>query len=351
MRRDGGENVGITMKEIADLCGVSRGTVDRVLNNRGHVHPHTEERIRSVAESMGYRSTAPVRTLPKRGAPSYKIGVLVNSTDHPYFAEILTGIMSSLESLLQYNISGVMKLSSGFDVDQQLLLLNELLQQGVNALVISPANSPRIAAKLEEFSKRGIPVIFVSSLLEGYEPFASVSCNHYLGGRLAGGLAKLLARKGGKLGITIGSKDMPGHVLRLKGFMDVLQEANNGYTILEPIQSFDDDVIAYKSLSGMLARHPDIDLLFLGIGGFSGYYQAVNDAGLSNRIKIIAFDTLDINLAQLRTGNVSALIDQHPIRQGETAVTVAADYLLRKVVPATRKVYIPQEILIAESLS
>ena len=33
----------MTIKEIARLCGVSRGTVDRVLNKRGKVKPETEE--------------------------------------------------------------------------------------------------------------------------------------------------------------------------------------------------------------------------------------------------------------------------------------------------------------------
>jgi len=42
----------ITMKEIASICDVSRGTVDRVLNNRGKVRPETAERILAVARSM-----------------------------------------------------------------------------------------------------------------------------------------------------------------------------------------------------------------------------------------------------------------------------------------------------------
>ena len=35
-RRSGGDIL-VTIKEIAELCGVSRGTVDRVLNHRGNV--------------------------------------------------------------------------------------------------------------------------------------------------------------------------------------------------------------------------------------------------------------------------------------------------------------------------
>ena len=41
-----------TIKEIAALAGVSRGTVDRVLNNRGSVNPITAEKIREIAKAL-----------------------------------------------------------------------------------------------------------------------------------------------------------------------------------------------------------------------------------------------------------------------------------------------------------
>ena len=44
-----------TIKEIADLAGVSRGTVDRVLNNRGAVSPKTAEKIMDIVRAMDYR--------------------------------------------------------------------------------------------------------------------------------------------------------------------------------------------------------------------------------------------------------------------------------------------------------
>lgn len=342
--------MGITMKEIAYMCGVSRGTVDRVLNNRGHVHPKTEERIRAVAKTMGYRSGAPTE-IKGKAASLTKIGVVVNALDHPYFAEILSGIISSLEALGDYNITGIIKLSGGFDVDQQLHFLDELLQQGVNALAITPANNPRIARKLEHFSKLGIPVVTVSSLLEDYEPFALVSSNHYMSGRIAADFAKLLLPPSAKIAVVTGSKSMPGLMLRLKGFVDVIHETRPDCTILDPIQSFDDDVIAYKSLSGLLSRHADIDLLFLAAGGYNGCFQALHDAVLPRRIRIISFDTNEINLTKLKAGVVSALFSQHPTQQGELAIRILSDYLLRRTVPEKRNFYIPVEILIAESVN
>ncbi|MEI3526043.1 MAG: LacI family DNA-binding transcriptional regulator [Eubacteriales bacterium] len=54
-----------TIKEIADLAGVSRGTVDRVLNNRGAVNPKTAEKVMKIAQAMNYQ------TKPGRSCAGY----------------------------------------------------------------------------------------------------------------------------------------------------------------------------------------------------------------------------------------------------------------------------------------
>jgi len=55
-----------TIKEIAALAGVSRGTVDRVLNDRGAVNPETAEKIRKIAKELDYNPTAPVSFWQRR---------------------------------------------------------------------------------------------------------------------------------------------------------------------------------------------------------------------------------------------------------------------------------------------
>ena len=340
--------MGITMKEIAYLCGVSRGTVDRVLNNRGKVKPETEAHIRAVAKSMGYRCVPTVSSSPTHQR-TMKIGVLINAIEHAYFTEILSGMMASLEMLVGYNISGIIKLSSSFDVDQQLRYLEEFMQQGVNAIAITAANSPRITQKLKEFSNLGIPVVLVSALLDGFEPLAFVGCNHYLGGRIAASFAKQVIPDGSKVAIVTSTRGMLSCHLRVSGFKDVLLAGCPNCTIMEPIESFDDDVIAYKALSGLLSRHQDIDLLFLAAGGYNGCFQAVNDSDMFGKMKIIAFDTPEVSVHYLRTGYVSALFHQKPVKQGSLAIKCLADYLLTHTLPENRTIYLPIEILVSES--
>ena len=341
--------MGVTMKEIAYMCGVSRGTVDRVLNNRGRVRPETEEHIRAVAKSMGYRSVQS-KTMEAYTGRAMKIGLLVNSMDQPYFSQILASMISSIEELAAYKITSVIKLSGGFDVDQQLRQLDELLAQEVDALAMTSANSPRIAAKLREFSVKGIPVVLVSALLDDYEPFAFVGCNHVQSGRIAAGFARQIVPPGSKIAVVSSSTKMTGLKLRCDGFIGALRRDGREDDVLEPIYSLDDDMIAFKVTAGLISRHPDIDLMFLAAGGYKGVYEALTDAGLCGKMKIIAFDRLDINQQYLRNGVVSALFDQHPSEQGQTAIRILADYLLRRKTPEKKKCYLPVEIVLAESL-
>lgn len=68
----------VTMKQIAEACQVSRGTVDRVLNNRGKVKPEIDSLVREMAKQMGYRPNTAGKALAAR-KKNYVIGVLLVS--------------------------------------------------------------------------------------------------------------------------------------------------------------------------------------------------------------------------------------------------------------------------------
>ena len=53
----------VTLQKIAEVAGVSRGTVDRALNNRGRIRPEVADRIRKIADEMGYQPNLAGRAL------------------------------------------------------------------------------------------------------------------------------------------------------------------------------------------------------------------------------------------------------------------------------------------------
>ena len=78
----------ITIAKIAELCGVSRGTVDRALNNKGNVRPEVCERIKRVAEEQGYRPNRAGRALVRTRDP-IRIGVIVHSAPTAFMQTLL----------------------------------------------------------------------------------------------------------------------------------------------------------------------------------------------------------------------------------------------------------------------
>ena len=76
-----------TIKKIAELAGVSIGTVDRVINNRGRVSPAVEARVRSIIQEIGYTPNLMAKSLSlKRRSP--KIGVIFHLERSGFLDEV-----------------------------------------------------------------------------------------------------------------------------------------------------------------------------------------------------------------------------------------------------------------------
>ena len=93
--RDGGIGL-VTQKKIAELAGVSRATVDRVLNNRGEVNEETKQKILEIANLMDYRPNRAGKTLVIR-QKHLKIGCIMIDADNPFYAELHQGLKRKAE--------------------------------------------------------------------------------------------------------------------------------------------------------------------------------------------------------------------------------------------------------------
>lgn len=91
----------VSLKDIAQKCGVSAATVSKALNNQKDIGEETKARIKKVAKEMGYLPNSAARALKTKR--SYNIGVLFqddarSGLTHEYFSGVLDGIMVEAES-------------------------------------------------------------------------------------------------------------------------------------------------------------------------------------------------------------------------------------------------------------
>ncbi len=337
-----------TMKEIAELSGVSRGTVDRVLNHRGVVSAETERKVLEIAGLLNYQPNKAGIALAAQ-KKKLKIGVLLSGADNPFFDEVTDGLMGKLTELSIYGCSVVHK-RLPFDPDAQLAAIDELLTEKIHGLILSPCNDPAIRDKLGLLSEKGIPCVTVNTDLPDSGRIAYVGSDDYKCGQTAAGLLNLITGGRAKTGIVTGSHNVLSHEKRIAGFSDYLQKRCPGIRIAEILENEDDDYRSYDLISSLLARHTDLSALYFTAAGVYGGCRAVLNARPTCTLKIVTFDAVPTTQEMIKRGVISATICQQPREQGARSLALLVDYLLTGKRPAQILNHMKPDIRIRENL-
>ena len=336
----------VTIKEIADLAGVSRGTVDRVINRRGNVNPETEKKILNILERMNYKPNRAGLALAAT-RKNYTIGVVLFSQSNLFFDDIVAGIHAELEELKSYGVSVLIK-RTGFSAAEQARAIRELEQENIAGLILTPFEDPIINTLIEELDQKSIPVVTVNTDIENSRRLAYVGSNYYEGGRTAAGLMNLITQGEIHLGIVIGSSLVLCHKERIHGFMDTIDQSYHRIQLIETVENNDDEIESYKVTTDLLKRRPDINALFFAGAGVYGGCKAVIES--KREIKVISFDTLPTTVEMLNENIISATISQQPFGQGHDALEILFEYLLSKEKPRNKCNYVPSTIIIKENV-
>lgn len=124
----------ISTAQLAKICGVSQGTVDRALNNRKGINPQTRERILSVAREYGYRPNIHARCMA--GGRSMLIGVVVFDLNNQYFSDFLTELSNYCASV---HYSTVVMFTDK-DPARELECIQSLYHMSVDGIILCPVN-------------------------------------------------------------------------------------------------------------------------------------------------------------------------------------------------------------------
>ncbi|MFL6012893.1 MAG: LacI family DNA-binding transcriptional regulator, partial [Gaiellaceae bacterium] len=163
----------MTIREIADLAGVSIATVSRVLNGRDDVADETRELVRRVVQEHGYTVSRSARSLS--AGRTGLIGVLVPLVYPVYFSAILSG---AAEALYEHDMR-VLLSPTGHEHDREVSLLDRLVHGETDgALVVLPEES---SDELERLLDDGYSFVVVDPRLPLDDRIPSVSAAHMSG--------------------------------------------------------------------------------------------------------------------------------------------------------------------------
>lgn len=330
----------MTVKEIAELAGTSRGTVDRVLNGRGNVSLAVRERVLEIAKRAEYQPNHLARALIN-SRKRIRIGVVINSIGNPFFIDVLKGIYDRAKKLSSYGVELCVKEIKGYDAKEQIDAVEELLAEGIDGLDIMPINVPEVT---EYLSKLKIPIVTFNTDID-IPKLAFVGCDYYNSGRISGDIAKLMLCTGGKVAIVIGSSKITGHSERVRGFISSLYELSS-VEVIEIIENEDDDALSNK-LVGKLLDTDRPDLIYFGAAGIQGGIDAILEK--DSTIRILTVDGTETVKKHLRSGVISATVTQQPYLQGENSIRILFEYLVNKKKPREINNYTQNQVLLKNS--
>ena len=326
-----------TIKDIAKAANVSRGTVDRALNDRGGVNPDVAARIKTLASEMGYKPNTIAKALATRSNP-IRIGVILNSLGNPFFDKVIEGINSAYDSLSDFGIIMEIRKMRGYDQEQQLYELEQLLKRGIDGLVITPIATKKVRDALNDMVKTGIQIVCCNLDIDDVAYQAYVGCDYFCSGQTAGGIIGMTTHGESNLGIITSSHALYFHEMRVKGCESVLSQFPNVH-ITDYIEAGDDEELSYNGVKTMLLENNNIDSLYFVTGGTTGGLRAIHDLHMEDRLRVFTFDQIPAVIDDLQSGLVIATIDQQPFTQGATSVRTLFESIMSKQMPTRKKIF------------
>ena len=155
----------VTINDIARLTGLSKGTVDRVLHNRGEVSKKSYEKVMACIREMGYEPNVYASLLAGKGKGSIAV-VLPRPEEGSYWELASSGIGKAEEAGRQVGMRTQLFTYDELSADSFRETCATVLDSKPSGVVIAPMFQYETQVFVQELSGRGIPYVFVDTKLE-----------------------------------------------------------------------------------------------------------------------------------------------------------------------------------------
>ena len=219
------KNNKISTLQLAEICNVSQGTVDRALHNRSGINQKTRERIIEAARKYGYR--------PEADNTKRSVGIIVFDLYNDYFSELITKTEAALRSIGFYSII----MFTDKDKQTELECIEKMYNAGVDAIILCPVNSGKDFSSYLKSWK--IPVITLGNKVEGIK---YIGINNYLAmyeftkGLILKGHKKLIYYSPA---LSYKSSNIYAQKERMTGFADAVSECGVKFCIITSRKELD----------------------------------------------------------------------------------------------------------------
>jgi len=148
----------VTIKEVAELAGVSTTTVSYVINKSRFVSEQTRAKVLKAIKDLDYRPNVVARSLRSRKTGT--VGLIVCDLTNPFFSEVLQGI----ETYLGGKKYSLLVTNTDYDNKKEKESIDMFHDKQVDGVIIVPGESTNKQAKF--LMERNIPVVLLDKKIK-----------------------------------------------------------------------------------------------------------------------------------------------------------------------------------------
>lgn len=269
----------------------------------------------------------------KENVKDIKIGLSVSTLNNPFFVSLKDGVIKEAKALgMQVKVVDAQN-----DSAKQINDVEDLIQQGVDILLINPTDSAAISTAVQSANNINIPVITLDRSADKGKVEALVASDNIKGGEMA---ANYIVDQLGEKVQVAELEGVPGASAtreRGKGFHNV---ADTKLTVTAKQAADFDRTKGLTVMENLIQANPDIQAVFAHNDEMAlGAIEAINSSGKD--IMVIGFDGNDDALNAIKAGKLEATVAQQPMLIGKLAVDAGRDVAqgkkVKKMIPAPLK--------------
>lgn len=338
-----------TIQMVAERAGVSRGTVDRVVNDRPHVNEEVRQRVLAAMRELGYLS--PRETYRRQAEASLRpltLGVLLPNWEGQFRTEVIQGVRQACEELEESRVRVLIRRCET-DLPQEAAELLELMRgEGAEGFAVCAVNDPAIQGWIAARAAEGIPCVTFNSDLPESGRLCFVGQSIRQAGRVAAGLLHKCVSGRGPILATAGNLKFDGHRQRLDGFRERLAELGVPPERIIVRETFNDYETTLRVVGETLERQPELRGVYMANLSVSGCCAAIARAGKTGQVHVVCHDINESVRQLIRSGAVDFTIPQDLRQQGYLPLLLLRNQLRKKRPPDAGQQQI--HILCAENL-
>jgi LacI family transcriptional regulator len=334
------------IKDIAKKAGVSIGTVDRVLHNRGRFATETQDKVLAAARELDYQPNLNARRLKHKEPCRILVMMAELKQDQGYWEVCLKGIQQAQSELKSIGVEVILRTYNRYSQDSFFKAAAELEQKEYRGVLLAPLRPDDSKVLMSNYAD--LPFVIFDCPLSDAQPWRSVLQDPYVAGKTSAKLMSCMVSKNQATAVISYASPNPHQDLRAKGYIEVMQGLGH--------QCPDHFVISHELTlqqleSELLKKKYELHnyaALFITKTSVHQYAEILSN--YNQRPYVIGYDLIQQNVDALKQGKIDFLISQDSSSQTYQGIKCLSNFLLDGQVQQGASMSMPVDILNSENI-